>query len=69
MRSAKLAAIGGVDYQPPAAMAIQLPPIRKVSTVCCLIRLFGMSVEPGSTLADWQSQSSLHPESEALMRP
>lgn len=37
MRSAKLAAIGGVDYQPPAAMAIQLPPIRKVSRVNCLI--------------------------------
>jgi hypothetical protein len=30
VRSAKLAAVGGVDYAPPAGMMVQLPPMRKV---------------------------------------
>ena len=30
VRSAKLAAVGGVDYAPPAGMLVQLPPMRKV---------------------------------------
>ena len=30
VRSAKLAAVGGMDYVPPAGMLVQLPPMRKV---------------------------------------
>ena len=30
LRSAKLAAMGGLDYAPPAGMPVRLPPLEKV---------------------------------------